>query len=117
MGKLSFSRSFLKLFVHQDVETEEDFSQKEKCYLMNNSEEQCNTEMPCLAPSCYHGDIGCDGEKPAGKGCPGKMEFNNEPGFIHWGCANEDGQLSSPYDQSPGHEKIPAETICTTASR
>jgi len=45
------------------------------------------------------------------------MEFNNEPGFIHWGCANEDGQLSSPYDQSPGHEKMPAETICTTASR
>jgi len=96
-------------FWRWDIET----GDNEKCYLM--SEGQCSTVLSCVAPSCYHGDIGCDGEKPAGKMCPGHMKFNNEPDFIHWGCANEDGELSSPYDEN--NPDMPAETICTTASR
>jgi len=96
-------------FWRWDIET----GDNEKCYLM--SEDQCNSPMSCVAPSCYHGDIGCDGEMPAGPTCPGHMTFNNEPGFIHWGCANEDGELSSPYDEN--NPDMPAKTICTTAYR
>ena len=105
------SMTFLKK--HQELISNDE----EVCSLMSSS--QCTVPEVCTETSCYTGDVGCpDGEMPdpdTGLGCPGKMEFQTDPGFLHWGCVNEDADISSPYDQDA--ETMPAGTLCTTSQR
>ena len=83
------------------------------------SSSQCTVPEVCTATSCYTGDVGCLGGKTpgpdTGTGCPAKMVFETDPGFIHWGCVNEVADISSPYD--PAAETMAANTLCTTSQR
>ena len=112
MGELLFMQNYFDVFLYQEVQS----NNKKKCYLMNSEGHQCKNPKACEPSDCYHGDVGCaNGEKP-GTGCLAKMEFNSEPGFIHWGCVKEGvDNLPSPYDQN--ELTMPAGTICTTAHR
>ena len=105
------SMTFLKK--HQELISNDE----EVCSLMSSS--QCTVPEVCTETSCSTGDVGCpDGEMPdpdTGLGCPGKMEFHTDPGYIHWGCVNEVADISSPYDQDA--ETMPANTLCTTSQR
>ena len=80
---------------------------------------QCKVPEVCEPTSCYTGDVGCTGgEMPGpdtGLGCPAKILFKTDPGYIHWGCVNDLVDISSPYD--PVAETMPAETLCTTSQR
>ena len=83
---------------------------------MNSEGHQCKNPKACEPSDCYHGDVGCANGETPGTACPAKMEFNFEPGFIHWGCVKEGvDDLPSPYDQN--ESTMPVGTICTTAHR